>query len=636
MANNCSNCGFEYNDGDLFCSRCGNKLSENNKFDIRTSISKFNLSTKETTNFNKNIYNNSIINIGIFLIATLSVLCLIMFVILDKHHDEKEVLKFKNLIENPAQIPILKESADYGELSKNLSKVEEFLLLYLRNSSDGDEKKEQIFISYLNELEKLPKIANQKIINIEECKKNANAGSCRATLNCILKDTGAIAYQEGDVIYLYPNYQFIEEKYKEYLLNDIKEYVRLRAKYNQPSSLNLNLIIKPTKLADKISDFEKLLSKTNNEYVKEKCEEVIYGSIRKFLFTSSIYATTTQEMKSEFKKAYEYFIKTYRNSNLTPLIMSYLDKKRAYNEENFKNDYPYKILSEMHFEDNVKNSVFEDVFVQLRKNIFANKNIDLKLAYVYDLKNGNWKKYHSEMELSSGEYVLSEPDENNNVSIYNNVFSPIQELNILNYSKLYLISDGLYIFNKNKLTISRIAFNGKIFNTYTLNNNDVTSLFPGIEVINIDAFQSYNVVIEKENARANYIILSKYSQGWNDYQLKCLKGEFNPLTLPNMFSVNSVSDVVLSLQSSEKINEEFQENKPSYKITIKTYGYREPQEKNENFVQYDKKTREDEEKEKQLYKPNIMPKLNSSDETTELEDENLLVVPEQKIEPPND
>ena len=61
MANNCSNCGFEYNDGDLFCSRCGNKLSENDKFDIRTSISKFNLSTKETTNFNKNIYNNSII-----------------------------------------------------------------------------------------------------------------------------------------------------------------------------------------------------------------------------------------------------------------------------------------------------------------------------------------------------------------------------------------------------------------------------------------------------------------------------------------------------------------------------------------------------------------------------------------------
>ena len=45
-----------------------------------------------------------------------------MFFILGKHHTQKEILEFKNLIQNPSQIPILKESSNYNDFAKNISK----------------------------------------------------------------------------------------------------------------------------------------------------------------------------------------------------------------------------------------------------------------------------------------------------------------------------------------------------------------------------------------------------------------------------------------------------------------------------------------------------------------------------------
>ena len=135
-----------------------------------------------------------------------------------------------------------------------------------------------------------------------------------------------------------------------------------------------------------------------------------------------------------------YFIKSKKDSTLRPLIMSYLDKKRSYSENNFKNDYPYKIFNQNAFGENVEKAKFNDIFVQLRKNFFADKNAQMSLKYIYNVQNGQWRNYSQDTELSQSEYVLSEPDENNNVSIYNHMFSPMQELNILKYAKMYLIN----------------------------------------------------------------------------------------------------------------------------------------------------------------------------------------------------
>ena len=200
---------------------------------------------------------------------------------------------------------------------------------------------------------------------------------------------------------------------------------------------------------------------------------------------------------------------------------------------------------------------------------------------------------------------------------------------------MYLISGGLYLYNNDKLSVSKVTFNGKTFNLYNLNHVDITSLFPGIEVINIDSFPSYNIIIEKDNAQANYIILSRYSQGWSDYSLSPIQGKIGNLALPNMFSVNSNSDVVISFGSSKNNSQEISEQSPAYTFTIRTRGHKETQNPQESYAQYDKQTQMNAQNETEKYTPNIMPKLKEMDEKVELEQE-LLTVPEQKIEPPTD
>lgn len=645
MTIKCSECGFVCDKNSNFCPNCGAKLKSDNKNVIQTAIKQFdtkeNVIVKEkikttfTSSKAKAFFDNSLISVSLFLIALLCGLCLVMYFVLDSHKSQKQILGYKNLIENPSLIPLLKEPADYQELANNIADVEKFLLMYLKNASDNQEKKNQVFISYLSELDKLPNVLNEKFDkeNISLCSNSYSASACVSVLNKKFEKTGVNVFLNQDYIVLYPDYKFIKNIYEEFLDSEFKQYVDLRAKYNYPTSLGLNLNIKPIKLADMIFEYEKLYLKTQNELLKETIEKILYFNVRKFVFTPSIYSTMTQEMKPEYKKAYEYYIKTKKKSNLKPFIMSYYDKKRSYSESNFENDYPYKMFNKDTFDESYKNSILEDVFVQLRKNIFTNKNLDIPLAYVYDLKNAKWKRYNSQNELSSGEFVLSEPDENNNVSIYNHAFSPMQELNILKYSKMYLIADGLYVFNKDKLAISKVTFNGKTFNLYNMNHIDVTSLFPGIEVINIDSFPSYNVVLEKANKNANYIILSRYSQGWNEYEFVKVKGEFNQLALPNMFSVSSNSDVIISFTTDDESIQEFSENKPAYKFTIKTAGEKEEISAEEKYSQYDEKTKNEEAQEE--HKANIMPKLKPMEEKIEL-DEDFLLAPEQKIDPPKE
>lgn len=645
MENKCLNCGYNYRDGDIFCAKCGAKLvlDKNNVvqniqlFEPKKIIEK----AKKSEFFNPNskkFLDNAIVGTSIILATTTFVVGSTLFFILNKHDSQRTVLQYKNLMENPAQIPLLKEPSNYTDLAYNLSEVENFLLLYLSQTKDSTEKKNQVFASFLTELNKIPNVLNQNFDSsvILECSNAKNINSCVGVLNKKLEKGSIKAYKNSNKIYLYPDYELIKEKYYDFVSKDYKKYLALNEKYNIPVSLDLNLLIKPKKLVDKICDFEKLHLSAQDEFIKTEAQKVIYNDLRKLLFTPSIYATQTQEMKKEFKDAYNYFISSKKDSALRPLIMSYMDKKRSYSENNFKNDYPYKMYEQNDFSENVKNSVFDDVFVQLRKNFFADKNTQLSLGYVYDLKTSQWKKYSQDLQLSQSEFVLSEPDENNNVSIYNHMFSPMQELNILKYAKLYLINGGLYAFNKDKLSISKVTFNGKTFNLYNLSFSDVSSLFPGIEVINMDTVSSYNILVEKVNDKAAFIVMSRYSQGWNDYNLELIKGDVNMLTLPNMFSVNTNSDVIFSFSANRENNEEFIENTPSYKIIIKTRGSQTNELKSDDtYAQYDEKTKKDE-LNNIKHTPNIMPKMFEKSESTELEEDSLLTAPEQKIDPPVD
>ena len=61
----------------------------------------------------------------------------------NKHEQKRIELQYKNLLNNPQQIPELKQPKTFALLMQNLGDVERFLQLYLQFSSDEQTKKEQ-------------------------------------------------------------------------------------------------------------------------------------------------------------------------------------------------------------------------------------------------------------------------------------------------------------------------------------------------------------------------------------------------------------------------------------------------------------------------------------------------------------
>ena len=398
MNNKCPNCGYEYGEFDIYCSRCGAKIVKEDtpkQENLEPTLFKSSEENKKENKpfrrfefFNSDLKNNEndmMSNFIIFLLVACFVVVGCIYFSLNKYSEQKLILKYKNYMNNPQQIPELKEPNQYNDLLNNLYDVEVFLKLYLKYSNDSSEKKEQVFNSFINEMDKLPHITNESILkeDISGCGgvlSPSKVKSCSKELNKKFKKTGILVYSDYNTLYLYPDYKFIQKKYSDYLSYSLNEYLKIRAKYNTPTSVGLKLYIKPKKLADKIYAFENFANASKNQDLQEKAFNILYIDFRKFIFSPEIYATTTQEMKKEFKNAYNYYLRKNKNSALCSVIMSYLDKKRSYSEENFKNDYPYPVF-EINFEENVESSILSDVFAQLRKNIFSNI-ADLRCFYV--------------------------------------------------------------------------------------------------------------------------------------------------------------------------------------------------------------------------------------------------------------
>ena len=655
MNNKCPKCGYEFGEFDIFCARCGEKLSINNEFkeqneEIQKKALFLNLkntmktSKKKFEFFNsngKNLYDSLIVNVVICLVVVSFILSVSLYFVNHSHSKRKVELQYQNLVNNPQQIPELKEPKTYSDLAENLSKVEKFLSLYLKYSQDDSEKKEKIFASYLNEMQKISHITSENVVGerLDKCIDINNYSSkvaCSKQINKLYKDIGVKSYLKSDIIYLYPDYKIIDKKYSKFFNSDIQKYLALKSKYFEPVSLGLNLIIKPKKLVDKICEVEKLHISSSDEFIKEETEKLLHDDFKKLIFSPAIYTTTTQEMTKEFKNAFEYFVNSKTKSNLNPLMLSYMDKKRAYNIDNFKKDYPYKIY-EKSFEDNVEDAVLSDIFSQLRKNIFS-KNSKYVFAYIYNLQKNSWVEYRPNSQIEQNQYVMSEPDENNSIAIYSNTFSLLQDLNLPKYSRLYLINGMLVLYNYDKLTISKIAFNGRNFSIKEYSSTDITSLFPGIEVINIDSYSNYNIRLTKDNAKATYIVLSRYSNGYSQYILSPIKGNITTYELPNMFSVSDNSEVIVSFHYKNLNPEITSDNAPTYRFVIRTKATLDDNAySDDNFALYDEKT-EKEEKDL-IYKPNIMPKIIKESEEKEIKvinEDDISAPPEKNIQPPKE
>lgn len=657
MAKKCPNCGYQCNENDAYCAMCGVKLpeTEENFSDDKNEI--INESTDATIENIESFFNNNSDNksssaselnfsskprensfmsfIALMLFVSL-VMSGVLYSVIQSQNSKKLEMRYKNIIANPALIPELKEPDGLLDFKLNLKNCEEFLTLYLKYSNDSVEKKEQVFISYLKEMDKMPHMTNENLLHDNNyclsLKTSLQAKKCAKVYNDSLKDVGIFAYSNMNSIYLYPDYKYIYNNYSKYLSGQMSEYIKLRAKYSKPTRVGLVLQIPAKKIADKIYDFEKLYANVNDVYIRDEILKTIYYDFRAFIFTPSIYATTTQEMTKEFKNAYKYFINRRKNSQLRPILMSYLDKMKSYNDVNFASDYPYKIFDDNSIE-NVENSSLSDIFAQLRKNAFSHSSSQ-EFTYVYSIISSAWKNFDKNNALAQGEYIFSTADSNNNISIFNNTFSMVQELSLPKYTKLFLANNSLYAFNSDRLCLYKVLYNGRNFSLQQLNITDASTVFPGIQVINLDSYQNYNIYLEKDNQKAAYIILSRYSQGFDGYKLSPLHGQISVQSLPNMFAVASDDEIIVSFHYSNINSGETSDNTPTYKIIIRTSSLVD----DNHVVNYDEKTALEETQE--THKPTIMPKImkdnDNLDDKTEESPQSLTLPPKQNIDPPED
>ncbi len=662
MSSKCPICNYELNEFDIFCSRCGykikkepevekvkevmNKTSDYESF-LEDKAQQNNENTNKTDGVSQNrqneyfsiekasIFNNTMFNFIAYMIFIVMVLVVGFYIILSSQSATKDALNFKSMLKNPMKIPMLVEPSSFEGIRTNFYDIEKFLLMYMKYSKDTMDIKEQVFANYLNEINKLPNISQNLTTNeINECKNISSsfkAQKCTNKLNKLYSNIGIKAYSKSANVYLYPDYSYIKKTYSPYLSSEFKQYLALNKKYNHPSSYGYEIEIKPKKLADKIYDFEKTYNTTNNEYIKDSANHTLYKDFRIFIFNPAIYATTTQEMAPNFKQAYIYYINTKKQSALTPVIISLLDKQKAYNEQNFINDYPYQIHNEESGK-NIESSMFNDIFKDLRNSM--SQDSEMQLEYIYNMTTGSFEKYNKSKPVLTSYYLFSKSNENNNIIIYTNTYSPFQQLNIQRFSETFLVGKDLYILNRNRLAIYKVIFNGKTFNIQTVSFSDVTSLFPGIEVINIDERNNYNILLEKDNTNKNYIILSRYSQGFEDYKIDTIQGEVTGLMLPNMFSVNSYNDVIVSFHNKTVNLDETTETSPTYKFIIRTKGNNEGLQ-NSSITNFDVQTAAEQSTSTEQQKPNIMPKIENNNE--EVNPKAIqTTAPAQKLDPPAD
>lgn len=673
----CPKCGNNLGEFDVFCAQCGAKIDreEIEKAKMKEELENQKLSNEEENNSKEEptseeilkkslnnflnrplnreqrseffdpsaknkLYNNPLVTFGTFILIVVVIFSLCVGLVIQRQNSISLGLKYKNYLNNPLLIPEFKEVNSYHELKNNFSNVNDFLELYLKFSNDSNETKEQIFMSYLKEAQKVSHITSENVSDdeIKECssiKTNLEAQKCSKALNKKLKSVGVSSYSNRSVVYLYPNCKYLYKRYSKYFSKDIKEYLKLLAKYNIPSTNGLELAIKPKTLAKKIADFEEFMLKTQNLEIKGNISQTLFKDTRSFIFAPEIYATTTHEIRKDFKSAYLYFINSKRNSGLRPLFMSYLDKQSAYAEENFNIDYPYE-----KFDNDVKaaieNSTFQDIFSSLKNKSKSSEN-SLNFKYIYSSSTMTFRNFDPQEQLSEGDFIISDIDENNNIIVYSNSLSLFQEINLSKSSILFLSNSKLYAYNKDKLSITSFNFNGRTFSTTILPPEAVSSIFAGINIINIDSYDSYNIYLEKPNKQASYIILSKHSQGWGQYTISTLQGEIQELYLSSMFKVNSLEDVVLSFHGKNVNPNETSDSAPTYRITIHTLGHAQSEPLNNQIINYDEATKEQAQEDATVgnsqNKNDLLPKIDIEQEK---DNSQIAPPPTEPLGPPVD
>ncbi|MBO6273117.1 zinc-ribbon domain-containing protein [bacterium] len=536
----CPNCGKEINEGSRFCLYCGHQFETHLEEEMYSH-------SYYKDSYKKNINTDKTFSFGETFLKGASLMLLICFIfvglLIGKNYFAGDFLnfdrmKYQQFVENPSLIPELTQPETLNGFIDNLNDVQNFLELYLKVSDDSYEEKMETFDKYRKELLKIQNLDNTNILDanvkyqIPRTEKEFKA--IKKQYDKILSKVGLTICAEDS----YSKYHLIEDtkftykKYGKYMPEDVKEYLKLNAKYNKQVMYKDEITVKPWKLAQRIGDYEKFLNSHKEFRYIDEVQDLLFKYTFFYSFTSDRLNTTYINNKS-FTRSDKKFLKKYQLSQLKDLFTHLSTSANGISESKFDELYPYKYQKSLNAITPEKGDL-SDIFTIVRKNIIQLKSDD-NFRYIFVSSTSEWIEYNVSKPLKKGDIILAQSE--NGYDVYDYKYKKTNQTIQLEENASFFIKDNqLYAYSPNHLQIKSLDSSYGNFSFRTLSVKGIKKIFPDILIINIDTFGEYSVQIDKPSGSKKYMLISTSGGDYNGYRLT---GDMELGELNNIFTVSS-------------------------------------------------------------------------------------------------
>lgn len=540
----CPKCGKEIMDGAKFCQFCGYRMDEQPEDEIYSHPYYKDSYKKHAKSVKKEPEKVSLVASFFKGVAgMLVILLLILGVIIGKTYLTGELfgfdkMRYEQYVEDPSSIPELTQPENLSDFIDNLKDVQDFLALYLKFSDDDMDTKMETFDKYRKELLKFQNFNNtnllQENVTYQIPRDKKEFEQTKKQYDKILSKVGLMITADES----YSNYRLQEDarftykKYGKLVTPEVRDYLKLRAKYYKETVFNDELQVKPWELARRIGDYEQFMNSHKDFRYADEVKDLLYSYMIVYTFTSDRTNTIFLNKKT-FVKSDKKFMKKYPSSQLKELFSHLASSANGISENQFDEMYPYEYEKTL---DAIKpdKSDLTDIFAEVRKNIVALKSDD-SFKYIYISASDSWVPYDTSRILKKGDIILAQSD--NGYETYDYKYKKTNEtIQFEDNAKIFIKSNRLLAYSPNHLQIKSLDVNygGLSFNT--LGVKAIKRYFPNVLIINIDTFGETSVQIDKPAGTKTYMLISTSGGNYTNYTLS---GDMTLGQLSNIFTVTS-------------------------------------------------------------------------------------------------
>lgn len=543
----CPNCGKENAEDSRYCLYCGYQFVQQENNDIyshsyyKKSYTRGRNDKKQTSAFSF---------AGVFFTGVVSMLFIALFVFgyfFAKNYFSGDLLnldkmKYQQYVENPSLIPELVQPDNMNGFITNLHEVQTFLELYLKVSDDDMDTKLETFDKYRKELLKMQHIDNSNILDVNV---KYQFPRTQREFNVVKKQYEKVLSKVGLTIVAddtYTKYHLVEDtrftykKYGKYMPDDIREYLKLRAKHYKQCMFKNELSVKPYELASRIADYEAFYNSHKEFRYSDEVKDLMFSYSLIYAFTSDRENVASQKA---LKKSDKKFVKNYPMSEFKELFSHLSTSANGISEKQFDDMYPYdyqKNLSAIKPEQ----SELGDVFTIVRRNIMKLKSLD-NFEYMFVSSTGAWTKYDAEKPLKNGDVILAKTEDG--YEVYDHKYKKTnQTIQLEENAKFFIKDNQLLVYSPKHLQIQVLENSYGTFTFRPLSVKAIKKLYPSILLINIDTFGELSVQIDKQSGAQTYMLISTSGGNYEGYRLS---GDMTLGELSNIFTVSGDSAQVI-------------------------------------------------------------------------------------------